>query len=133
MSEIGGYSKALGRNILKTSSNQTSEAPTIEDIKKNLECAFGRPIEFRCGPECNLHVYMCYGKSLQSIKPALWSENIKSPQSQDMWIIADVLEFVVGNPQTAEHPRLNLDENTQSQDSFQMVCMTVAGLVLCLF
>lgn len=35
-----------------------------------------------------------------------------------MWIIADVLEFVVGNPQTAEHPRLNLDENTQSQDLF---------------
>lgn len=57
----------------------------------------------------------------------------KSHSHSDKWLAADVLEFVVGNPQTQEHPRINLDENTQTERSFHMVCMLVSGSSFCLF
>lgn len=44
--------------------------------------------------------------------------------------MADVLSFVIGNPQTREHPRLNLDENTQLEVSFQMVLHAGRWLLL---
>lgn len=51
----------------------------------------------------------------------------KSHNGSDKWLAADVLEFIIGNPQTQEHPRINHDEDTQSEGSFHMVCMLVAG------
>lgn len=58
----------------------------------------------------------------------------KNPHNHsDEWLAADVSEFVIGNPQTQEHPRINLDKNTQSEVSFHMVGSLVAGLYLCLF
>lgn len=55
-----------------------------------------------------------------------------SHNHSDEWLAADVLEFVIGNPQTQEHPRINWDENAQSEVSFHMVCM-LAGWLLVMF
>ena len=57
---------------------------------------------------------------------------IRKPHNGE-WLAADVLEFVIGTPQTQEHPRINWDENAQSEVLFHMFCMLVAGFSLCLF
>lgn len=58
--------------------------------------------------------------------PKIWSVAIKNQcesiqlagylknSYSDEWLAADVLEFVVGNPQTQEHPRISQEENTQA-------------------
>lgn len=68
-------------------------------------CSWFYLIEIRCDQECNI-VYMCYPR-----KPSMfsWLCNLtklrrkKSPHNHsDMWLAADVSEFVVGRPQTQE-------------------------------
>lgn len=75
---------------------------------------------------------MCFARKLRSTELALQSDKIKKKKNphnlSDEWLAADVSDFVIANPQTQEHPRINLDKNTQSEGSFHMVGSLVAGL-----
>lgn len=71
-------------------------------------------------------VLMCFYK--RSVCSAVGQENSHNPAMSSSLLL---LWSLFGNPQTQEHPGLNLDENTQSQVSFQTLCLLVAGP--CLF
>ncbi len=79
---------------------------------------------------------MCFAKNLQSIQLACNLKILRkkiptiiqtSGSLQMFWSLLLVIH------QAQEHPRINQDWCTQSEVSFHMVCMLVAGFSLCLF